>query len=85
MKITAPASGRIQEIYTLTGEAVVPGTLLLSIEAAKEEIEIRSSVRGVVQAIQTSAYRTVTAGDFLLDIRELAESSMEMLWSDEGK
>jgi biotin carboxyl carrier protein len=61
--------GIVTRVLVKEGDAVVPGTALLCIEAMKMENEIKAESAGIVQRVFVAAGRTVTAGEPLVEVR----------------
>jgi pyruvate carboxylase subunit B len=66
--VKAELAARVFKLETTVGAKVNEGDLLLVLEALKMEIEVRSPVSGVVQALPVAAGNQVAVGDTLAAI-----------------
>ena len=67
-KVTSPLPGLIQEIKVKEGDDVVPGDVLVVLEAMKMENSILAELSGTVHSVKVSPRDTVLQGDLLLEI-----------------
>jgi biotin carboxyl carrier protein len=63
----APMPGRVLKIFVQLGDAVAPGTPLLSLEAMKMENTLKSSGMGVVKSVFIQEGEVVDKGAVLLE------------------
>jgi pyruvate carboxylase subunit B len=68
--VKAPMPGLVLRLEVELGQRVEPGTGVVVLEAMKMENEIRSSVAGVVTAIQVSPGEAVEKGAPLVELSE---------------
>ena len=66
--ITAPMNGVIKQIHVAESQRVASEELVISMEAMKMEVEIKSPRAGTVTAIAVSAGDTVEQGDRIASI-----------------
>jgi biotin carboxyl carrier protein len=61
-EVVAVMPGRVVEVKVREGDRVLPGDLLLVLEAMKMQNEIRAEAEGIVRAVQCEAGQPVEAG-----------------------
>jgi len=67
-QITAPIPGTIHSINVAVGQAVLPDTVLLILEAMKMENEVFAGVSGTVRSIAVTVGQTVNTDDLMVEI-----------------
>ena len=66
--VTAPMNGVVKKIHVTTSQTVTAQQLVVSMEAMKMEVEVKTSQAGTVSAIAVSEGDTVEQGDQLVTI-----------------
>jgi len=62
-ELRSPMAGNVRQVLAQPGDRVVPGQVLLILEAMKMENEIKSPIEGVVGSVSARAGAAVASGD----------------------
>jgi len=72
--IGAPMPGVVVNVSVRKGDAVEPGSPLVTLNGMKMEMTVVSPVKGIVTMVEVETGHEVEAGDLLVEVRQLGVS-----------